>query len=112
MKYVTTTNLIGDKIVLPYSDEMVPYCPICGACLNGCQAYTQGGYPSEEICPDCGVQFGDDDLPSQTFHGNTEDHFNQLRLEWLSREGWTDEQVKQLKNVLCIDAAQLRRLLD
>jgi hypothetical protein len=109
LNYKIIINQIGDDVRLPYGDDGMPYCPICGAALNWCLAYHDDGCPSEEICPGCNTQFGDDDLPPRELAGmSTDNYFNMIRLQWLNQEGWKKELIDQMRDVLGIEAKDLR----
>ena len=51
-----------------------PVCPVCGFPELGGPPYDSFGYPTYEICPCCGVEFGNDDWEKTT---------SELRDEWV-----------------------------
>ena len=59
------------------------FCPVCGYDL-GFQAWEEDKYPSDKICPSCGIQFGYHDIVRNS--GDEEEivsRYNLLRTEWI-----------------------------
>lgn len=78
-------------------------CPVCGYDKLAEVPYDQYGYPSYEICPCCGFEYGFDD----SSEGKT---FEEYRNEWIKNgypfydnevlpKNWSEvDMLKQLKN--------------
>jgi len=106
-KFIIDTDF-GHQIVLPYDGKQY-FCPVCAMPHGENFAYGLNGSTNFDICPRCKVQFGLTDLLPDDAGGMTsEDHFNQLRIKWLDRTGWQQEDIDQLREVLDINAEYLR----
>lgn len=102
MKSYTIVNGLGHIVNVPFEGDNY-FCPICGTDQNGYPAYQPDGNPSNEICPGCGIQFGDDDVPKRgTSEITTADYFQKIRIKWLNKTGWQEADLEQLKKVLGI----------
>lgn len=88
------------------------YCPVCGYDLEF-EAWEENKYPSDEICPSCGIQFGYHDIVRNS--GDEEKiitRYKELRDAWIENgmkwhstndpfdpepHGWNAKE--QLKNI-------------
>lgn len=106
----------GEQIEIRQAVDGKFYCPVCGFLLPGGEppyfALTMEGgvddfaHASFDICPCCHTEFGFDDY----IDGKSRlQRWNELRLEWLNRIGWTSEALKQLQDNLDIDTDGLKR---
>ena len=74
-----------------------------------CFAYGLNGGTNYDICPRCKVQFGlTDIMPDDAVDMTSEDHLNHLRIKWLDRTGWQQSDIDELREVLGINAEDLR----
>lgn len=76
-------------------------CPVCGYTELTQKPYDESGYPSYEVCPCCGFEFGFDDL-------SMHETYESYRKRWLDNGAvWFSETKKpndfdldaQLKNI-------------
>jgi len=96
-----------------------PVCPVCGFASAGdppyglCRTVLQDGSLGEsygaasfDVCPSCGTEYGNDDYAE----GQTvTSMWDQLRIKWLDRAGWSDIALKQLQDHLNLTQEELER---
>lgn len=109
LKKIVIDTDFGHQIVHPYDGEQY-YCPICAMPHGQHSAYGLNGSTNFDICPRCKAQFGLTDVkPDDAGDLTSEEHLNQLRIKWLDRTGWQQEDIDQLRQVLDIIAEDIRR---
>jgi hypothetical protein len=86
------------------------FCPICGEELEGYLPYEEmpadgsKSAPSWQICPTCETEYGYPDMiSSDSPPGTKAQVWNDLRVKWLNRAGWTAANLQQLKENLGIE---------
>lgn len=100
----------GEVIVIRRREDGSFICPVCGCSLpQGTTAPYDGpsGHGSQDICPCCDTQYGHDDA----FQGNAtlQGEWMRLRMGWLARGGWREQDKRQLVEALEIHRAYLDR---
>ena len=99
-------------------EEGAYFCPICGSLYYGSPGYWPYGYNPEsgrsvgswQECPNCGIVYGHTDMVlMDAGPGSTEAAWKEIRLEWLNRTGWQDQDLRKLKENLEIDVEALKK---
>ena len=100
----------GDETLhLRWTEDGRPICPVCGhisAHASTNHVYEETGnsvaglptiQPTYNICPSCGVEFGNEDL---NYVGmSLEESWKELRKDWLGRSIDATRAIEQLRNL-------------
>ena len=100
----------GEAVKIFYAEDGRSACPVCGFLCAGEPPWTVDG-GSFDICPSCHTEYGvDDGMASTSPVGSFAKRWEDLRIEWLNRNGWTDIAFRQLTNVgLDLEEVKKRR---
>lgn len=114
MKTVTVKFSNGELADLRIPDNGgESLCPVCGVIwLCGMAYYPAEPYAtaSDDICPGCKMQFGlDDNIGTGCPVGAQAERWKELRIEWLDKSGWAEENLRQLRERLDIDTDTLKK---
>lgn len=117
MKTIRVDSADHPSVTLRFTDGGSPICPVCGEVWYGsggdrwhCWAERDDSgwhlIASYSICNRCHTESGNDDAcgPGQSL----EEAWRRLRVEWLSRKGWSAEAACRIEENLEIPREKLR----